>query len=296
MINEKLRDEIARSYYIVGGSEYSTVVKNAINEYASRSAEQNAAPVDSSGEPVTQAMWNSTVRQCIAAIEHAAPPIPTAPLDGEPSQQGSRHVGEGGAAPTPRTDALDKRCINEPDEIDETDYRALCRQLEQELAAAKASAARWMQLASENVIVYNKYARRAEKAEAALTELQKRLDDADAELPPKPIFDYNNTATEYKIEAWEQFYDALRTAATEKIAALKAENEKLRKDAERYRYLRENYTTQQPSVTIWWELPANMAAWDSGCVDKCVDAARFRSEPSNEDSGAVIDAAKGSQP
>ena len=43
VINEKMRDEIAASYYIIGGKEYMSIIKEAINEYARRSAEQNAA-------------------------------------------------------------------------------------------------------------------------------------------------------------------------------------------------------------------------------------------------------------
>lgn len=39
---------------------------------------------------------------------------------------------------TPRTDALDKVATARPDDVAEADYRALCRTLERELAAAKA--------------------------------------------------------------------------------------------------------------------------------------------------------------
>ena len=38
--------------------------------------------------------------------------------------------------PTPQTDALDRRCEDPSDEIDEAEYRALARQLEGNLALA----------------------------------------------------------------------------------------------------------------------------------------------------------------
>ena len=121
MINEKLRDEIARSYYIVGGSEYSTIVKNAINEYARRSAEQNAAALTFKdgaewAEQVCRAVGRRLSQGAgyacnIAADEikdqlsviNAAPPIPTAMGWPAPSQEG---VGQGEPATAAAPDGL----------------------------------------------------------------------------------------------------------------------------------------------------------------------------------------------
>ena len=79
-------------------------LKEYIRKYARRSAEQNAAAQASEScglKPETRDLNRRDSEPAVAA-----------PSD------------------TPETDALDRRCIDTPDEIEETDYRALARKLE----------------------------------------------------------------------------------------------------------------------------------------------------------------------
>lgn len=116
---------------------------------------------------------------------------------------------------------------------------------------------------------------RIRQLEAALTELQKRLDDSAGELPEEPQTFLNGPDGDTWVR-WT-YYDALRTAATEKIAALKAENEALRKDAERLNWLEDR------SRCYWVSVQGQPA----GNVIRSGQGEGLRE---------AIDAAKGSQP